>query len=140
VPPAMSVPVFLPLWINRAVTPFAQHQTRQPQIKRGGGTGDAPVVHRLPRGGVHQTWRCHPVSAAFGRGQVGTALGVAVPPRQHPEPSFASSSSPTSSPLQICQHHQVFTNLCTCVSFSQTFPKGLATQLAMPLDPNNMQS
>jgi hypothetical protein len=33
---------------------------------------------------------------------VGTALGVAVPPRQHPEPGFTSTSSPTSSPLQMC--------------------------------------
>ena len=37
----------------------------------------------------------------------------------------------------MCQHHQVFTNLCTCVTFSQTFPKGLVTQFTMPLDPNN---
>ena len=30
----------------------------------------------------------------------------------------------------------MFTNLCTCVSFSQTFPKGLVTQFTTPLDPN----
>ena len=37
----------------------------------------------------------------------------------------------------MCQHHQVCTTMCMCVSFSQTFSKGLVTQLATPLDPSD---
>jgi hypothetical protein len=33
----------------------------------------------------------------------------------------SSKTTPTPSPLQMCQHHHVSTILCTCVSFSQTF-------------------
>jgi hypothetical protein len=118
-----------------------------------------------PGGAPPSQWRCissipvtTPTPTTLGHIQVGIALGVAVPPRatryswppqpvtatgvavppgQQPEPGFSSSSSPTSSLLQICQHHQVFTNLCACVSFSQTFPKGLVTQFSTPLDPSN---
>ena len=43
----------------------------------------------------------------------------------------------TSSPLQMCQHHQVCTTMCMCVSFSQIFFKGLSTQLDTPLDPSD---
>ena len=43
----------------------------------------------------------------------------------------------SSSPLQMCQHQQVCTTMCMCVSFSQTFSKGLVTQLATPLDPSD---
>jgi hypothetical protein len=74
-----------------------------------------------------------PTRLALGQVQMVTATGVGVhrtgggdAPRQHPEPGFATSSLPTSSPLQMCQHHQVFTTLCMCVSFSQIFFKGLA--------------
>jgi hypothetical protein len=52
--------------------------------------------------------------------------------------AFNSFSLPTSSPLQMCQHHQVYTIMCKCVSISQTFsPKELATRLATPLNPSN---
>ena len=43
--------------------------------------------------------------------------------------AFNSYSLSTSSPLQMCQHHQVYNTLCTCVSFSQIFFKELTTQL-----------
>ena len=33
----------------------------------------------------------------------------------------------------MCQHHQVYTTMCMCVSFSQSFSKGLA----MPLNPSD---
>jgi hypothetical protein len=51
--------------------------------------------------------------------------------------TLAHFSSPLSMPLQMCQHHQVYNTLCTCVSFSQIFFKGLVTQFTMPLDPSN---
>ena len=48
-----------------------------------------------------------------------------------------SKSPPITPPLQMCQHHYVFTILCMCVSFSQMFSKGLVTQFTTPLDPSN---
>jgi hypothetical protein len=40
-------------------------------------------------------------------------------------------------PSQMCQHQQVFTTLCTCVSiFTIIFSMELATQIATPLDPS----
>jgi len=55
----------------------------------------------------------------------------------HPVTSaFNFFSSPTSSPLQMCQHHQVYNTLCTCVSFSQSFSKELITQFTTRLDPS----
>jgi hypothetical protein len=55
--------------------------------------------------------------------------------REEPKPL---SITQTPSPSQMCQHHQVYITMCMCVSiFTNIFPKDLATQLAMPLDPNN---
>jgi hypothetical protein len=54
--------------------------------------------------------------------------------REEPKPLSTAQTPP---PSQMCQHQQVITTLCTCVSISQIFsPKGLNTQLASPLDPS----
>jgi hypothetical protein len=54
--------------------------------------------------------------------------------REDPKPL---STAQTPSPSQMCQHQQVFTTLCTCVSiFTIIFLKELATQLVTPLDPS----
>ena len=42
-----------------------------------------------------------------------------------------------SSPLQMCQHHQVYNTLCMCVSFSQTFYQRISSLFTMPLDSSN---
>jgi hypothetical protein len=52
-----------------------------------------------------------------------------------PQKRLLTAQTPLSS--QMCQHQQVFTTLCTCVSiFTIIFLKELATQLATPLDPS----
>ena len=59
-------------------------------------------------------------------------------PIQEPSLLFFNSSfsktSPTSSPLQMCQHHQVYTIMCKCVSIFTNIFKGLVTQFTSPLD------
>jgi hypothetical protein len=47
-----------------------------------------------------------------------------------------NSITPTS-PLQMCQHHQVYNTMCLCVSIFTTIFKGLVTQFTTPLDPSN---
>ena len=54
--------------------------------------------------------------------------------REEPTPLSTLGTPP---PLQMCQHHQVYTTMCMCVSiFINIFPKELASQLATSLDPN----
>jgi hypothetical protein len=58
-------------------------------------------------------------------------------PWKHLNPKPLSTTQ-TPQPSQMCQHQQVFTTLCTCVSiFTIIFSKELATQLATPLDSSN---
>jgi hypothetical protein len=41
--------------------------------------------------------------------------------------------------LQMCQHHQVYTTKCMCVSIFTIFFKELITQFTMPLDLSNIR-
>jgi hypothetical protein len=51
--------------------------------------------------------------------------------------SSRSASTTTTSPLQMCQHHQVYIIMYMCVSVFTIIFKELTTQLAMALDPSN---
>ena len=54
--------------------------------------------------------------------------------REEPKPLSTLGTPP---PLQMCQHHQMYTTMSKSVSiFSNIYQKELASQLAMPLDPN----
>ena len=62
------------------------------------------------------------------------------PRDQRPVTPETTFSSLISSPLQMCQHHQVYNILCKCVSISQIFSKGLALNSPRHLILATMQS
>jgi hypothetical protein len=106
------------------------------------------VVHRPLGGGA--TALCCPVYIRKGGAtpRKGCALATSSGAFSNPLPTKTCSflllfisnwfkSTPTTPPLQMCQHHHVFSTLCMCVSFSQTFYQRISSLFTTPLDPSN---
>ena len=87
---------------------------------------------------VRYRYRTHPVTADCpSLGKFRTRLVAMSDASSHLVTSaFNSFSSPTATPLQMCQHHQVYTTTCKCVSIFTIIFKELITQFTTPLDPN----
>ena len=122
--PTGCTPASGPLWTN-TYAPCHLDRTLNSDFSASGHCIDPEFGHLVNSaapgqntGRVRYGYRTRPVTSERYR----TRLVLTSDASSHPMISaFNSFSSPTSSPLQICQHHQVYTTMCMCVSFSQTF-------------------